>query len=164
MVDAALQTSDLCKASAPPRPTLRYGMETTNFLICLGGVNHDGIPSRRGGHADLSFCFTPKDRKTYYVPSPLKGSGGFGQIVGGAVTSDNNVVVAVEAEDEHRMKRVDIYRCTRTASVTILIHHLTCSICYVTGTILLRSPSGSSCAQQHTGTCVLLGSWAMQST
>ncbi|XP_019746722.1 kelch repeat and BTB domain-containing protein 12-like isoform X2 [Hippocampus comes] len=110
MSDAALQTSGLCKASAPPRPILRYGMETTNFLICLGGVNHDGIPSRRGGHADLSFCFSPKDRKTYYIPSPLKGSGGFGQIVGGAVTCDNNIVVAVEAEDEHRMKRVDIYR------------------------------------------------------
>ncbi|XP_077424530.1 kelch repeat and BTB domain-containing protein 12-like isoform X2 [Vanacampus margaritifer] len=104
MSDTALRTSGLHPA------TLRYGMETTNFLICLGGVNKDGIPSRRGGHADLSFCFAPQNRKTYYIPSPLKDSGGFGQISGGAVTHDNNIVVAVEAEDEHRIKRVDLHR------------------------------------------------------
>ncbi|XP_049611397.1 kelch repeat and BTB domain-containing protein 12-like isoform X1 [Syngnathus scovelli] len=108
MFDTALQNS--CQASAPPRQTLRYGMETTNFLICLGDVDKDGVPSRRGGRADLNFCFAPQDRKTHYIPSPLKGSTGFRQISGGAVTRDNTIVVAVEAEDEHRMKRVDLYR------------------------------------------------------
>ncbi|XP_061668148.1 kelch repeat and BTB domain-containing protein 12-like [Syngnathoides biaculeatus] len=110
MIDAALQPSCLSEASAPPRPTLRYGMETTNFLVCLGGINQGGIPSRRGGLADLSFCYAPTTRKTYYIPSPLTGYMGIGQISAGAVTRDNNIVVAVEAEDERRMKRVDICR------------------------------------------------------
>nr|XP_020475447.1 kelch repeat and BTB domain-containing protein 12-like [Monopterus albus] len=104
MIDAALQRS------AQPRPTLRYGMETTDLLLCLGGVNKEGVPARRGGRADLSFCFAPHGRKTYYIPSPLRGCGGMGQITAGAVTQDNNIVVAIEAEDQHRVKRVDIYR------------------------------------------------------
>ncbi|XP_026224880.1 kelch repeat and BTB domain-containing protein 12-like isoform X2 [Anabas testudineus] len=110
MIDAALQTSGLCERSAPPRPALRYGMETTDLLLCLSGVNKEGVPARRGGLADLSFCFAPHDRKTYYIPSPLRGCGGTGQITAGAVTRDNNIVVAIEAEDHHREKRVDIYQ------------------------------------------------------
>lgn len=111
MIDAALQTSGLCETSAPPRPALRYGMETTDLLLCLGGVNKEGVPARRGGHADLSFCFAPYGRKIYYIPSSLRGCEGNGQITAGAVTKDNNIVVSVEAEDQHRMKRIDIYRC-----------------------------------------------------
>uniref|UniRef100_A0A3B4UX69 Kelch repeat and BTB domain containing 12 n=1 Tax=Seriola dumerili TaxID=41447 RepID=A0A3B4UX69_SERDU len=98
----------------PPRPALRYGMETTDLLLCLGGVNKEGVPARRGGLADLSFCFAPHARKTYYIPSPLRGCGGMGQITAGAVTRDNNIVVAIEAVDQHRMKRVDIYRCEKS--------------------------------------------------
>ncbi|XP_057685997.1 kelch repeat and BTB domain-containing protein 12-like [Corythoichthys intestinalis] len=108
MIDAALHTTGLCEASTPPRPNLRYGMETTNFLICLGGIS--GSPFRRGVFADPSFCFSPQHKKTYYIPSPLRRSKSFGQISGGAVTSDNKIVVAVEAEDEYKMKRVHIYR------------------------------------------------------
>lgn len=111
MIDAALQTSGLCETSAPPRPALRYGMETTDLLLCLGGINKEGVPARRGGLADLSFCFAPHAGKTYYIPSPLRACGGSGQITAGAVTRDNNIVVAIEAVDQHRMKRVDIYRC-----------------------------------------------------
>ncbi|KAM8830819.1 kelch repeat and BTB domain-containing protein 12-like [Synchiropus picturatus] len=107
-------TSGLCETSAPPRPTLRYGMETTDLLLCLGGVDADGVPARRGGSADLSFCFAPHTRRTYYIASPLKGSGGVGQITTGVVTRDNNIVVAIEAEDQHRTKRVDFYRFDNT--------------------------------------------------
>ncbi|XP_076023240.1 kelch repeat and BTB domain-containing protein 12-like isoform X2 [Genypterus blacodes] len=110
MIDAALQTSGLCETSAPPRPALRYGMETTDLLLCLGGVDETGVPARRGGLADLSFCFAPHGRRTYYIPSPLKGCGGMGQITAGAVTRDNSIVVAIEAEDQHRVKRMDFYR------------------------------------------------------
>ena len=110
-IDAALQTSGLSETSAPPRPPLRYGMETTDLLLCLGGVNEEGVPARRGGLADLSFCFAPRGRKIYYISSPLRGCRGMGQVTAGAVTRDNNMVVAVEAEDENRMKKVDIYRC-----------------------------------------------------
>ncbi|XP_074537029.1 kelch repeat and BTB domain-containing protein 12-like [Halichoeres trimaculatus] len=110
MIDAALQTSGLCETSAPPRPALRYGMETADLLLCLGGINKEGAPARRGGHADLSFCFAPGSRKTYYIPSPLRGCGGVGQITAGVVTRDNTVVVAIEAEDQQRIKRIDFYR------------------------------------------------------
>uniref|UniRef100_A0A3B3U4E7 Kelch repeat and BTB domain containing 12 n=1 Tax=Poecilia latipinna TaxID=48699 RepID=A0A3B3U4E7_9TELE len=81
-------TSGLCETSAPPRPPLRYGMETTDLLLCLGGVNTEGVPARRGGLADQSFCFAPLGRKTYYIPSPLRDCGGQGQVTAGAVTLD----------------------------------------------------------------------------
>uniref|UniRef100_A0A667ZFB6 Kelch repeat and BTB domain containing 12 n=1 Tax=Myripristis murdjan TaxID=586833 RepID=A0A667ZFB6_9TELE len=110
MIDAALQTSGLSETAAPPRPALRYGMETTDVLLCLGGIDEAGVPARRGGLADLSFCFAPHGKRTLYIPSPLKGSGGRGQITAGAVTRDNSIVVAIEAEDQHRVKRLDIYR------------------------------------------------------
>uniref|UniRef100_A0A3P8SE04 Kelch repeat and BTB domain containing 12 n=1 Tax=Amphiprion percula TaxID=161767 RepID=A0A3P8SE04_AMPPE len=111
MIDAALQTSGLCETSAPPRPALRYGMETTDLLLCLGGINTEGVSARRGGVADLCFCFDTRGRKIYYIPSPLRACGGMGQITAGVVTRDNNIVVAIEAEDQHRIKRVDFYRC-----------------------------------------------------
>ncbi|XP_037540027.1 kelch repeat and BTB domain-containing protein 12-like [Nematolebias whitei] len=114
MIEAALQTSALCETSAPPRPALRYGMETTDLLLCLGGVNTEGIPARRGGHADLSFCYAPRGGKLYFIPSPLRDCGGKGQITAGAVTRDNDVLVAVEAEDQQRRKRLDIYRYGNT--------------------------------------------------
>lgn len=110
MIDAALQTSGLCETSAPPRPPLRYGMETTDLLLCLGGVNTEGVPARRGGLVDQSFCFAPHGRKTYYLPSPLRDCGGQGQVTAGAVTQDSSILVAVEAEDQHRRKRLDIYK------------------------------------------------------
>ncbi|XP_078805975.1 kelch repeat and BTB domain-containing protein 12 isoform X6 [Oryzias latipes] len=110
MIDAALQTSGLCDTAAPPRPPLRYGMETTDLLLCLGGVTREGIPARRGGFADLCFCFAPRDRKTYYMASPLRGCEGTGQITAGAVSLNNSIVVVVEAEDKDRRKRLDFYR------------------------------------------------------
>lgn len=110
MIDAALRPSALCEAAAPTRPALRYGMESTDLLLCLGGVKKEGVPSNRGGRADLSFCFAPHVGKTYYIPSPLKACEGAGQITAGAVSRDN-ILVTVEAEDQHRVKRVDIYRC-----------------------------------------------------
>lgn len=162
MIDAALQTAGLCEASAPPRPALRYGMETTDLLLCLGGVNKEGVPARRGGLADLSFCFAPHGRKTFYIPSPLRGCGGMGQITAGAVTRDNNILVAVEAEDQHRMKRVDIYRCLcvyihKKYKFQVKTHspqHLKTFV-HIPGTIIQRTTAGRSCAQRRTGTCTL---------
>lgn len=110
MIDAVLQTSGLCEMSAPPRPPLRYGMETTDLLLCLGRVNTEGVPARRGGVADHSFCFAPLGRKTYYIPSPLKDCGGQGQITAGAVTWDSSILVAVDTVDQQKKKRLDIYK------------------------------------------------------
>ncbi|XP_038142202.1 kelch repeat and BTB domain-containing protein 12-like isoform X2 [Cyprinodon tularosa] len=110
MIDAALQTSSLCESVAPPRPTLRYGMETTDLLLCLGGVNTEGVPARRGGVANQSFCFAPRGRKTYCITSPLRDCGGQGQITAGVVTRNNNILVAIDAEDQCRTRRLDIYK------------------------------------------------------
>lgn len=123
MIDAVLQTSGLSETSAPPRRALRYGMETTDLLLCLGGVNQEGVPARRGGLADLSFCFDPHVRKICYIPSPLRACGSVGQITAGAVSRDNIIVVAVEAEDQHRMKSVDIYRwlCSQLSETQLFI-------------------------------------------
>ncbi|KAM6977253.1 kelch repeat and BTB domain-containing protein 12-like isoform 2-T2 [Aplochiton taeniatus] len=96
--------------AAPPRPALRYGMETTDLLLCLGGTDEGGVPVRRGGHADLSFCFAPLGGRTYYIPTPVKGIEGKGSLAAGGVTRDNSIVVAMEVEDEHRAKRVELYR------------------------------------------------------
>uniref|UniRef100_A0A8C6TLE5 Kelch repeat and BTB domain containing 12 n=1 Tax=Neogobius melanostomus TaxID=47308 RepID=A0A8C6TLE5_9GOBI len=109
IIDAALQTSSLREILAPARPTLRYGMETADLLLCVGGIDKDGVTARRGGLADLSFCFAPRTRKTFYIPSPLKACSNTGQITAGAVTRDNNIVIALEAEDDHRKKRLDFY-------------------------------------------------------
>ncbi|XP_056129994.1 kelch repeat and BTB domain-containing protein 12-like [Lampris incognitus] len=113
MIDAALQTAGLSETASPLRPALRYGMETTDLLLCLGGVDEAGVPARRGGHADLSFCFAPQGRRSFYIPSPLRVAGARGQITAGGVTQDNSIVVAIETEDQHRTKRIDIYRYDR---------------------------------------------------
>ncbi|XP_067096326.1 LOW QUALITY PROTEIN: kelch repeat and BTB domain-containing protein 12-like [Osmerus mordax] len=114
MIDAALQTSGLSVMTAPPRPALRYGMETTDLLLCLGGIDEEGVPARRGGQADLSFCYAPQARRVYFLPSPLRATGGAGAITAGGVTQGNNIVVAIEKEDEHRTKRVEMYRYDRS--------------------------------------------------
>lgn len=159
VIDAALQPTGLCKMATPSRPALRYGMEATDLLLCLGGVNKEGVPSKRGGLADLSFCFAPHGRKTCYIPSPLMACGGSGQVTAGAVSRDN-ILVSVESEDQSRVKRVDIYRCERVAHCKKNISMKDRTLCmrYLsvgTGTIMQSRTAGRSCAQQHTGTCML---------
>lgn len=146
MIDAALQTSGLCDTAAPPRPPLRYGMETTDLLLCLGGVTREGIPARRGGFADLCFCFAPRDRKTYYMASPLRGCEGTGQITAGAVSLNNSIVVVVEAEDKDRRKRLDIYRSVcRYVKVLLFISFLLRESelpSFVSGTVIQKRTDG----------------------
>lgn len=108
--DADLLTSGPLVPSAAARPALRYGMKTTELLLCLGGVVQGGVPAHRGGQADLSFCFCPRRRKTFYMASPLRACGGQGQLVGGVVTPQNQVLVAVQGQDRHRQQRLDLYR------------------------------------------------------
>ncbi|XP_065817829.1 kelch repeat and BTB domain-containing protein 12-like isoform X2 [Labrus bergylta] len=57
-----LQTSGLCETAAPPRLALRYGMETTDLLLCLGGHQPDDEPDKLSNHL---FQFDPgRDRWT----------------------------------------------------------------------------------------------------
>ncbi|XP_016156821.1 PREDICTED: kelch repeat and BTB domain-containing protein 12 isoform X2 [Ficedula albicollis] len=66
LFEEALKTIQL---SRPPSLSLRYGMETTDLLLCIGN-NSLGIRSRHGSYADASFCFAPATRKTYFISSP----------------------------------------------------------------------------------------------
>lgn len=108
--------------SGAARPALRYGMKTTELLLCLGGVVQGGVPAHRGGLADLSFCFCPRRRKTFYIPSPLRACGGHGQLVGGVVTHDNQVLVAVQAQEQHGQQRLDFYRWVCVAWIPSVSH------------------------------------------
>lgn len=142
MIDAPLQTSSLTVTSTPPRPVLRYGMETADLLLCLGGIDKDGVSARRGGRADLSFCFAPQTRKTLYIPSPLRACADRGQITAGAVTRDNNIVVAIEAEDDYRKKRLDLYRYdssedSRWSLLCSALHRDMYALCVISETLYL---------------------------
>ncbi|XDA86743.1 hypothetical protein R6Z07F_016478 [Ovis aries] len=103
------------KAIKTPQPhtlNLRYGMETTSLLLCVG-TNASGIRSRHRNYGDASFCYDPASRKTYFISSPKYGEG-LGTVCAGVVMEDNTVVVAGEASasklSRQRSKNVEIYR------------------------------------------------------
>ncbi|XP_054992941.1 kelch repeat and BTB domain-containing protein 12 [Sorex araneus] len=100
------------KAPRPPRAPLRYGMETTSLLLCLGN-NSAGIRSRRRSYGDASFCYDPVARKTYFISSPKYGEG-LGTVCAGVVMDSNAVVVAGEASASRlarqKGRNVEIYR------------------------------------------------------
>ncbi|XP_069353781.1 kelch repeat and BTB domain-containing protein 12 [Eulemur rufifrons] len=93
-------------------PNLRYGMETTSLLLCLGN-DPSGIRSRHRSYGDASFCYDPASHKTCYIPSPKHGEG-LGTVCAGVVTEDNTIVVAGEASasklSRQKNRHVEIYR------------------------------------------------------
>ncbi|XP_006169875.1 kelch repeat and BTB domain-containing protein 12 isoform X4 [Tupaia chinensis] len=93
-------------------PHLRYGMETTSLLLCIGN-NSAGIRSRRQNYGDASFCYDPASRKTYFISSPKYGEG-LGSVCAGVVMEDNTIIVAGEASasklSRQRNKDLEIYR------------------------------------------------------
>nr|XP_015096843.1 kelch repeat and BTB domain-containing protein 12 isoform X2 [Vicugna pacos] len=91
---------------------LRYGMETTSLLLCIGN-NSSGIRSRRRSYGDASFCYDPASRKTYFISSPKYGEG-LGTVCAGVVTENNTIIVAGEASasklSRQKNRSVEIYR------------------------------------------------------
>ncbi|XP_028334228.1 kelch repeat and BTB domain-containing protein 12 isoform X3 [Physeter macrocephalus] len=91
---------------------LRYGMETTSLLLCIGN-NSSGIRSRHRNYGDASFCYDPASRKTYFISSPKYGEG-LGTVCTGAVMENNAIIVAGEASvsklSRQKSKNVEIYR------------------------------------------------------
>ncbi|KPP74734.1 kelch repeat and BTB domain-containing protein 12-like [Scleropages formosus] len=117
LVEAALDAARQHPAAAPRRLKLRYGMETTDLLLCIGN-DGQGIKSRQGSYSDYSFCYTPATGRTCYITSPRYGEV-LGYVCAGVVTEDNEIVVAGEA-GARRMARqksrtVDICRYKATA-------------------------------------------------
>ncbi|KAM8799750.1 kelch repeat and BTB domain-containing protein 12 [Eudromia elegans] len=109
MFEKALET---IKISRQPSLSLRYGMETTDLLLCIGN-NSLGIRSRHGSYADASFCYAPATQKTYFISSPKYGEG-LGCVCTGVVTENNDIIVAGEASaakmSRQKTRNIEIYR------------------------------------------------------
>uniref|UniRef100_A0A8D0GFF9 Kelch repeat and BTB domain containing 12 n=1 Tax=Sphenodon punctatus TaxID=8508 RepID=A0A8D0GFF9_SPHPU len=109
MIESALET---IKKSKQPSLSLRYGMETTSLLLCIGN-NSQGIRSRHRSYADSSFCYAPATKKTYFISSPKYGEG-LGCVCTGVVTENNDIIVAGEASatkmSRQKTKNIEIYR------------------------------------------------------
>ncbi|XP_060095675.1 kelch repeat and BTB domain-containing protein 12 [Heteronotia binoei] len=109
MIEGALET---IRKSNQPSFTLRYGMETTTLLLCIGN-NSQGIRSRHGNYADASFCYAPATQKTYFISSPKYGEG-LGCICTGVVNENNDIIVAGEASaaklSRQKTRKIEIYR------------------------------------------------------
>uniref|UniRef100_A0A8B9M4C9 Kelch repeat and BTB domain containing 12 n=1 Tax=Accipiter nisus TaxID=211598 RepID=A0A8B9M4C9_9AVES len=109
MFEEALKT---IKLSSHPSLSLRYGMETTDLLLCIGN-NSLGIRSRHGSYADASFCYAPATQKTYFISSPKYGEG-LGSVCTGVVTENNDIIVAGEASavkmSRQKTRNIEIYR------------------------------------------------------
>ncbi|XP_025052606.1 kelch repeat and BTB domain-containing protein 12 isoform X4 [Alligator sinensis] len=109
MIEKALET---IKKANQPSFSLRYGMETTSLLLCIGN-NSLGIRSRHGSYADASFCYAPATKKTYFISSPKYGEG-LGCVCTGVVTENNDIIVAGEASaakmSRQKTRNIEIYR------------------------------------------------------
>lgn len=120
MFEEALKTIRL---SSHPPLSLRYGMETTDLLLCIGN-NSLGIRSRHGSYADVSFCFAPATRKTYFISSPKYGEG-LGCVCAGVVTEKNDIIVAGEASaakmSRQKSRNIEIYRCVPSVRKSLII-------------------------------------------
>ncbi|KAK1337648.1 hypothetical protein QTO34_002281 [Cnephaeus nilssonii] len=111
-IDIIQNTFKAFKTPQPHPLNLRYGMETTSLLLCIGN-NSSGIKSRRRNYGDASFCYDPASRKTYFISSPKYGEG-LGTVCTGVVMENNAVIVAGEASasklSRQKNKNVEIYR------------------------------------------------------
>lgn len=109
MIEGALEM--IKKANQPP-PSLRYGMETTVLLLCIGN-NSQGIRSRHGNYAEASFCYAPTTKKTCFISSPKYGEG-LGCVYAGVVSENNDIIVAGEASatklSRQKTRNIEIYR------------------------------------------------------
>ncbi len=112
MLNEALEATGMHPSTAPRKLKLRYGMETTDLLLCVGN-DGGGIRSRYSSYAERSFCYAPSTGRTYYITSPRYGEA-LGYVCAGVVTERNDIIVAGEAS-ARRMARqkdmnVEIYR------------------------------------------------------
>ncbi|KAM9535682.1 kelch repeat and BTB domain-containing protein 12 isoform 2-T2 [Salvelinus alpinus] len=95
MMEEALEATGMHPASSPRKLKLRYGMETTDLLLCIGNEG-GGIRSRYGNYSERSFCYAPSTGRTHYITSPRYGDV-LGFVCAGVVTEGNEIVVAGEA-------------------------------------------------------------------
>ncbi|KAL0978173.1 hypothetical protein UPYG_G00167010 [Umbra pygmaea] len=95
MFEEALEATWTNQAAVPRKLKLRYGMETTDLLICIGNEG-GGIRSRYGNYSERSFCYAPATGRTHYITSPRYGDV-LGFVCAGVVTEGNEILVAGES-------------------------------------------------------------------
>lgn len=112
IINEALGTAGMHPSAAPRKLKLRYGMETTDLLLCVGN-DTDGIRSRYGNYTERSFCYAPSTGRTYYITSPRYGEA-LGYVCAGVVTGKNDIIIAGEASARKIARQkdmnVEIYR------------------------------------------------------
>ncbi|KAL4630675.1 kelch repeat and BTB domain-containing protein 12 [Arapaima gigas] len=117
LMEEALDAVQQHPAAAPRRLKLRYGMETTDLLLCIGN-DGQGIKTRQGSYSDYSFCYAPATRRICYITSPRYGEV-LGCVCAGVVTEDNQIVVAGEVSTcrmaRQKSRTIDICRYKATA-------------------------------------------------
>lgn len=102
----ALEATAMHPSAAPRKLKLRYGMETTDLLLCVGN-DSGGIRSRYGSYAERSFCYAPSTGRSYYITSPRYGEA-LGYVCAGVVTERNDIIVAGEASARRMARQKDM--------------------------------------------------------
>ncbi|XP_051270225.1 kelch repeat and BTB domain-containing protein 12 [Dicentrarchus labrax] len=106
MLNEALDATAMHPSAAPRKLKLRYGMETTDLLLCIGN-DGGGIRSRYGNYAERSFCYAPSTSRTYYITSPRYVEA-LGYVCTGVVTDGNDIIVAGEASARRMARQKDM--------------------------------------------------------
>lgn len=106
MLNMALDVTEMHPSAAPRKLKLRYGMETTDLLLCVGN-DSDGLRSRYGNYSERSFCFAPSTGRIYYMTSPCYGDA-LGHVGAGVVTERNDIIVSGEANARKMSRQKDI--------------------------------------------------------
>ncbi|CAK6973802.1 kelch repeat and BTB domain-containing protein 12 [Scomber scombrus] len=106
MLNEALQVTAMHPSATPRKLKLRYGMETTDLLLCVGN-DSSGIRSRYGNFSERSFCFAPSTGRMYYITSPRYGDA-LGYVCAGLVTEDNNIIVSGETSTRRMARQKDV--------------------------------------------------------
>lgn len=107
MLNEALEATAMHPSAAPRKLKLRYGMETTDLLLCVGN-DSGGIRSRYGSYAERSFCYAPSTGRTYYITSPRYGEA-LGYVCAGVVTERNDIIAAGEASARRVARQKDLH-------------------------------------------------------
>ncbi|XP_056605675.1 kelch repeat and BTB domain-containing protein 12 [Triplophysa dalaica] len=94
MMEQAVETASMDSDAPPRRLKLRYGMETTDLLLCIGN-DGGGIRSRYESYSERSFCYSPNTTRTLFITSPRYGDA-LGCVCAGVVTERNQIIVAGE--------------------------------------------------------------------
>lgn len=102
----ALEATGMHPSAVARKLKMRYGMETTDLLLCVGN-DGSGIRSRCGNYTERSFCFAPSTGQAYYITSPRYGEA-LGHVAAGLVTEKNDIIAAGEASARKMARQKDI--------------------------------------------------------